>query len=125
MIATAYVFLKSDKMPSKSLVGSNSMVGAPDIRIINIASDFGHLFDTKRALVGILFSEWVVSSKHVVLPTRDILAQRVLWAIPDYGGLDIRFFEDENSERAIYHDFTVDESEWRDPETKVDDDWDA
>jgi hypothetical protein len=126
MIATAYVFLKIDRMPSKSAVGSNFMMGAPDIRIINIASDFGHLFDTKRALVGILFSEIVVSNKHVVLPTRSILEQRVVWAIPDYGGLDILFFEYANNERAIYHDPEVDVTEWRDPEKEeIDDEWDA
>jgi hypothetical protein len=97
MIASVYVFLKSNKMPSKSVVGSNPTVGAPDtMRITNIASNFGHLFDTKRALVGILFSERVVTNKHEVLPTRNILEQRVCWAIPNYGGLDIKFFEYEN-----------------------------
>jgi hypothetical protein len=125
MIATAYVFLKIDKMPSKSVVGgSSNMMGAPDMRIINMASDFGHLFDTKkRALVGILFSESVVSSKYVVLPTRSILEEKVAWDIPDYGGLDIGFFEYDNTERTIYRNY--DETEWRDPETKASNSWDG
>jgi hypothetical protein len=123
MIATAYVFLKIDKMPYKSVVGSNSMRGAPDRRIVNIASDFGHLFDTtpKRSLIEIIFSESVVSSKHVAFPRPSTSEQRIIWAeAPDYGELYIDFFE-YDTERAIYHDFTVDNTEWRDPEAELKD----
>jgi hypothetical protein len=43
----------------------------------------------------------------------------------DYGGLFIDFFEEDNGARQIYHDFTLEDTEYRFPDADRDDDLDG
>jgi hypothetical protein len=88
-------------------------------RLDNSSPDIFH--SEAKLPVDIIFGVDAASMTHVLFPMSDKFDPGLM-AIPDYGGLNIWFFEEEGAQRNFFHVYESNKTEFREPDAKQDDD---